>query len=207
MPWVSGSQLGGQGVLGQGDEGVPAAGAGLPRIPPRRAGLSRRAGFAGLLVHLVDPVLGSGFGSGEGEERGLEEGTVLGRPAAADPDPTGPVLADGQVAVEVGGAFLPLQPGLQPPVDRVGVDDLDQVPTGPGQLGGVEVGRLADHQPLAAAAGPVPRRQLGHRGDDQVGLARGHRPGHQRLPGPGQRTGQRLRSGHPSFPLALAQPS
>ncbi len=72
----------------------------------------------------------------------------------------------------MGGAFLPLQPGLQPPVDRVGVDDLDQVPSGPGELGGVEVAGLADHQLLPAAAGPVPRRQLGDRLHDEVGLGR-----------------------------------
>ena len=32
------------------------------------------------------------WGAGEGEERGLEQGAVLGRPAAADPDSAGPVL-------------------------------------------------------------------------------------------------------------------
>ena len=97
------------------------------------------------------------MGSGEGEQGGGEEGAVLGRAAAADPDPTGPVRDDRQGPAQVGGAFLPLQRGLKAAVEAVGVDDLDQMPARLGQLGGVQGLGVAQHQLL-------PRRRVHSRG-------------------------------------------
>ena len=77
-----GDPVGVEGVLGEGDQGVPQAGAVVAGVA------ESAAGSAGL------PVVAAcegGCGSGEGEEGGCEEGAVLGRAAAADPDPTGPV--------------------------------------------------------------------------------------------------------------------
>ena len=63
------------------------------------------------------------------------------------------------------GAFLTFEGGFEPAVDGVGVDDLDQMPAGPGELGGVEVSGLADQDLLPAApdqvTGTAGRRRLG----------------------------------------------
>ena len=136
--------VGVQGVLGGGDQGVPQASPVVARIPHHLA----------LVARLV---IGGRLRAGEREEGGCEEGAVLGRAAAADPDPTGAVGGDREVAVEVRGAFLTLQGGLEPPVDGVGVDDLDDVSPGPGEVGGVQMRGLGDQDPLAATPDPAPR--------------------------------------------------
>ena len=111
-----GDPVGVEGVLGEGDQGVPQAGAVV-------AGVAELgAGFPGLRVDVAACGVG-GCGSGEGEEGGGEEGAVLGRAAAADPDPTGPVRGDRQGPAQVGGAFLPLQRCFEAAVEAVGVDD------------------------------------------------------------------------------------
>ena len=114
--------------------------------------------------------VGGGCGAGERHEGCFDQCSVLGGAAAGDPDPTGPVVGDREVSVQVRGSFLTLQGGLESAVHGVGVDDLDQMPAGFGELGGVQRRRVADHQPLAAASGPVLRRQVGHRTHHHVGL-------------------------------------
>ena len=169
-----GWEVGVEGVLGGGDEGVPHAGAVVTGVG---------VGLPGLGVD-------GRVGGGEGQQRCLEQGTVLGRPAAADPDSAGPVLADREVPVEVGGAFLACEGGFEPAVDAVGVDHLDHMPAGAGEFGGVQVGRLADEDLLATAAYPVTGREVLDGTDDDLGLGRGHRPGQQGVAGPGQRAAQ-----------------
>ena len=153
MPWVSGGRPVSERVVGGGDQGVPEPGAVV----------------AGVEVLLPGPRVGRlGRGSGRGldsgqverQQRGHQQGAVLGRPAALQADAAGAVLADREVAVQVGGAFLTFQLGLEAAVDGVGVDDLDQVPPGSGELGGVEVSGLADQDLLAAAADQVTGRQV-----------------------------------------------
>jgi hypothetical protein len=107
----------------------------------------------------------------------------------------------------VGGAFLPLQLCFEPAVDGVGVDHLHQPPPHRGQLGGVQPGRVGEHHLLPPATDPLPRWEVVDGGHDQVRLTRRHRPCDQRLPGPGQRPGQRLRPGHPPRALTPAQPA
>ncbi len=174
-----GRQVGVEAVLGQGDQGVPESGAVVTGVPGCPAG----TGFPGRLVG--DVGVGLWCGAGEGEEGGVEEGAVLGGAAAADPDPAGPVGVDREVSVQVRGAFLAVQRRFESAVDGVGVDHLDQVPTRPGQLGGVEALGVGEHELLPPAAGPLLGRQVLDGGDDHVGLGRGAGARHQGLAGCG----------------------
>ena len=125
----------------------------VSRASQNRAPWSRGSrhshGSPGLVVD------GGRCGAGQREQGGFEQGAVLGRAAAADPDSSGAVVADREVAVEVGGAFLTVQGGFEPAVHGVGVDDLDEVPAGPGEVGGVQGPGLAEQDLLPAASGPV----------------------------------------------------
>ena len=103
-----------------------------------------------------------GCRAGQREQGGFEQGAVLGRAAASDPDSSGAVVAEGEVAVEVGGAFLTLQGGLEPAVHGVGVDDLGEVSPGPGEVGGVQGPGLAEQDLLPAASDPVTGREVLH---------------------------------------------
>ena len=110
-------QVGVQGVLGGGDQGVPEPGAVVARVA----------------VSAVPGRLGSRAGSGQ--VRG-SSAAIRRAPSSADPRPrsrTPPArsAADGEVAVQVGGTFLTFQGGFEPAVDGVGVDHLDQVPARP----------------------------------------------------------------------------
>src|SRR4029077_11820698 len=126
-----------------GDEGVPHPGAVVARVRVRLAGLG----------------IGGRLGAGERQQGGLDEGPVLGRAPAADPDPASAVFGDRQVPVQVGGSLFALELGFEPSVDGVGVDDLGDVPAGFGELGGVQVAGLADQDLLPAAADQVAGRQ------------------------------------------------
>ena len=95
--------------------------------------------------------------AGEREEGGCEQGAVLGRAAAADPDPTGPVGGDGEVPVEVGGAFLTLQGGLSRRSVVSGSTTSGDVPPGPGEVGGVQMRGLGDQDPLPTTPDRTPR--------------------------------------------------
>ena len=106
-----GDPVGVQGVLGERRPGRPTAGRrgrggrGARGAGSRRSRRSRARRWGG------------GSGSGQGEQGGFEEGAVLGRAAAADPDPTGAVRGDRQGPAQVGGAFLAFQGGLEAAVD------------------------------------------------------------------------------------------
>ena len=143
-------------VVGHGEQGVPEPGAVVPRIADHGASV------------LVD----GGCRAGQREQGGFEQGAVLGRAAASDPDSSGAVVADGEVAVEVGGSFLTLQGGLEPAVHGVGVDDLGEVSPGPGEVGGVQGPGLAEQDLLPAASDPVTGREVLHGTDDDLGLRR-----------------------------------
>ncbi len=119
---------------------------------------------------VADWVAGSGQVSGNNAAD--QECAVLGGPVAPDPDSAGPVLADGQVAGEVGGTFLTLELCFEPAVDGVGVDHLGQMPSGPGELGGIQAPRLTQQDLLPAPADQVTGRQVGDGPDDDVGLLR-----------------------------------
>ena len=122
-----GGQVGGQGVLGTLDQGVPAAG---------RRGRGGR-GLAGP---------GGGDRCGEREQGGAEEGGVLGAAAALDPDAAGAVGGDGEEPVEVGGAFLAVQLAFEGRSVAVGVDHVEDAASGLGEVGGVEpAGFLQQH--------------------------------------------------------------
>ncbi len=120
------------------------------------------------------PVSGSvvGFGTGQRQQRGEEECSVLDGPVAPDPDSAGPVLADGQVAVQVRGTLLTLQLRFESAVDGVGVDHLGQMTPGPGQLGGIQAPGLTQQHLLPAPADQVTGRQVADGPDDDVGLVR-----------------------------------
>ena len=132
---------------------------------------------------------GGGGGAGQRQQGGLQQGAVLDRAAAFEADPAGAVVGDRQVPVGVGGACFAVELGLQCAVHAVGVDDGEQVASGAGQVGGVEPGRVADQGLLRPPAHPRHTREVGHRGHDDVGLPRRHRPRDHRLPGPPQRPG------------------
>ena len=185
---TSASQASRRIASGGSDQGVPQLGAVV----------------AGKGVLLTGLGVDDRVGAGEWHQGCFEEGAVLRGAAAADPDPTGPVVADREVAVEVSGSFLPLQRRFELSVDGVGVDDLDQVPAGPGELRGVQVRRLTEQHSLAAAADPVTRRQVIDGPDDDVGLHRRHGPGHQCVASARQRTAQGMRLLDPLLALAVA---
>ncbi len=65
---------------------------------------------------------GGGLGCGEGDQGGFHEGGVLGGAAAFDPGAAALVVGDGEVPVEVGGAFEAVQLALGVPVLTVWVD-------------------------------------------------------------------------------------
>ena len=177
-----GDPVGVQGVLGERYEGVPDAGAVVAGVPA----VSLR--FAGVLVDVAARGAVGGLGSGEGEEGCLEEGAVLGGPAAADPDPTGPVGDDRQGAVR-GGRRVPRVPGRLRACGRRRRGRRPRPGAGPPWPARWRSGwGVAEHQLLPPAAGPLPGRQIRHRRHDHVGLLRVTRPVDQRLPGPRQRT-------------------
>ena len=72
------------------------------------------------------------------EQGGAEPGAVLGGAAALEPDPADAVLGDGQEPAQVGGAVFAVQRAFGLAFGAFGVDDLGQVPSGPGQVGGVD---------------------------------------------------------------------
>ena len=75
---------------------------------------------------------------GHWEESGLEEGTVLGGAATFESHTTGSVSGDRQEPRHVGGALLPRELALELAVLGVGVDHVQEMAPGPGQLAGVE---------------------------------------------------------------------
>jgi hypothetical protein len=115
---------------------------------------------------VVDP----GHWAGEGEQGCFEEGAVLDRAAALDPDPAGTVVTDPQEPGVVRGPLLTGELTLQAPVYGVGIDDLDQVASGLGQLGGIQRPGVVDQDRLALG----PQHRAGgqglHGGKDDVGL-------------------------------------
>ncbi len=70
----------------------------------------------------------------------------------------------------VGGAFLPVQLAFELAVFCVGVDHVDQVTSGAGEVGGVEAPRMLQQGLLAAGTDRGPRRQGLDRPDDHIGL-------------------------------------
>jgi hypothetical protein len=139
--------VGGQGVLGGGDQGVPHPGTGITRVPELVV-------VVGELVVVVGVVVGGGGGcrGRQRQQRGFEQGAVLGGPASFDPDSAGCVERYREVAGEVGGAFLAVQLAFEASVLGVGVDHVDQVPAGAGQVGGVEVSGMLEEGLFAAGA-------------------------------------------------------
>ncbi len=144
-----GGQVGGQGVLGQADQGVPESGAVVARVPWPWA---------------VRAVAGGRVGwrprdrCGEREEGGLEGGGVLEGAAAAEAYAAGAVLGDREVAAQVRGPVGAVEGFLGVAVGAVGVDHLEEVAGGPGQVGGVEpAGRLEQHRLPAFAQRVVVR--------------------------------------------------
>ncbi len=91
---------------------------------------------------------------------------------APDPDSAGAVLADGEVAGQVRGTLLTLQLRFEAAVDGVGVDHLGQVPSGPGEVGGIQAPGLTQQDLLPAAPDQVTGRQVGDGPDDDIGLLR-----------------------------------
>jgi hypothetical protein len=73
-----------------------------------------------------------GGGFGQRQQGGLDGGGVLDGAAPAQPDATGAVLGDREVAAEVGGAVLAVVVSLGLAFGAVGVDDVDQVARGRG---------------------------------------------------------------------------
>ena len=133
-------QVGVQGVLGGGHQGVPEPGAVVARVavgPPRSPGRS-----------------GAGSGQVSGSSAAISRAPSSAEPRPRRRTPPARSAADGEVAVQVGGTFLTLQCGFEPAVDGVGVDHLGQVPAGLGELGGVEPSGLADAAPSPRGAGP-----------------------------------------------------
>ncbi len=186
VPWVSGGSSVSRACWAVVDEGVPQAGAVVAGVAVLLPGLRV----------LWSVWVGGGVGAGQRQQGGEEEGAVLGRAAAPDPDSAGPVGADREVAGQVGGAFLPLRAGFEPAVDGVGVDHRGQVPSRPGELGGIQARRLAEQDLLPPAADQVTGGQVLDGPDDDVGLSRATR---SRRPdpawsGPGVRSAPRART-------------
>ena len=84
------------------------------------------------------PVGAGGGGFGERQQGGLDDGGVLDGAAPAQPDAAGAVLGDGEVAAEVGGAVLAVEVSLGLAFGAVGVDDVDQVARGLGEVACVQ---------------------------------------------------------------------
>ena len=119
-----GGQVGGQGVLAGQHQRVPHPGAVVTHVlDVPVAVLVRRRGGGGL---------------GERQEGGLDPGGVLDGAAAPDPDAAGTVLGEGEEPAEVRGAVLPLQVLLGLAFGALGVDDVDEVARGLGEVGGVQ---------------------------------------------------------------------
>ena len=155
-------QAGVERVVGGGDQGVPEPGAVVAAVEAFLPG-PQVGRWVGLRV-------GGWIGAGQGQECGQEEGAVLGRPAALQADSAGAVRADREVAGQVRGAFLAFQGGLEPAVDAVGVDHLDQVPPRPRELGGIEASWPDAAAPSPRDGGP------GHRTAGPGPTGRSHRP-------------------------------
>ena len=131
-----GGQVGGQGVGGGGDQGVPEPGAVVAGVDVLLAGVRVQGRCRG----------------GEREQRGPQGGGVLDGAPAADPDPAGAVLGDREVAAQVGGPVALLELLLGVAVGPLGIGHREQVPRGLGEVGGVEPGRLVEEQGLGPPA-------------------------------------------------------
>src|SRR5207244_4250693 len=142
-----GWQVGVQGTLGGGHQRVPHPGTGVAGIVHQPPAVVPVVVLV-VLVVLVGGALECGCGCGEGEEGCFEQGAGLGGPSALDPDPTGAVEGDREEPGVVGGAFLAVKLPFEGPVRGVGVDHVDQVTAGAGQVGGVEVPRVLHHHGL-----------------------------------------------------------
>ena len=126
-----GWQVGVQGVLRGLDQGVPHPGTGIARVADQLP---------------VEPVVfvDRGCRCGERHERGFEEGAVLGRSAALDADAAGSVARDREVSAQVRGTFFAVQLPFELPIHRVGVDHMDQMASGAGEVGGIEAPRMLE---------------------------------------------------------------
>jgi hypothetical protein len=89
---------------------------------------------------------------GERDQRGVDQGGVLGAAAPFDPGAAGAVVVDAEEPVEVGGAFFAVELSFLTPGVAVGVDGGDQVGAELAQVGGVEALGLGEHR--LDAAGP-----------------------------------------------------
>jgi hypothetical protein len=147
-------QLGAEPASGGLDQGVPHPDTGVTRVVDQAA------------VVLVD----GRCRCREWEQGGPEQGAVLGAPAALEADAAGAVGGDGQEPRQVGDAFLPRELLLEAAVFSVGVDHMDQVSPGPGQVGGVEAPGMLHHGLLAASPDRGARGEGVDGGDDHLGL-------------------------------------
>jgi hypothetical protein len=143
-----GKHVGARKPVARADEGVPQPGAVVSGIPavvgavgdPARAdavggNATAGAGLGGLGCrqrpqHLLD-------------QRRVLDGAPSGQPNAADA-----VLGDREVPAEVGGALLAAQRPLVAAFGAVGVEPLEHVRAGTGQLGGITRRGLVDQDAL-----------------------------------------------------------
>ncbi len=148
-------QVGGQGVPGNGDQGVPHPGTVVARL-----GL-RLTGRVGRRVWL-----------GHRQQHRPQHRTVLDGAPAVEPDTTATVVADREVAAEVGGPIFPVELPLDLSFVTLRVDHTGEVAPGALEVGGVEPGCLGDQHLLTAAAGVLDHGQPVDRGQDHVRLFR-----------------------------------
>ncbi len=163
-------QVGGQHVLTGGDQGVPHPGPVVPRIGHLLA----------VRVHGIHGGVQGGGGLGQREQGGLDGGGVLEGAAAAEPDPAGAVVGDGEEPVVVRGPVGAVEVLLGVAFGLVGVGDLGQVPGGLGQLGRRQLRGLVEQERLALLPHRSVQGQLLDGGHDHRRLLRGDPPGRQR---------------------------
>ena len=184
-------QVGGQGVVGDLDEGVPQAGAVVARVGGLPA-VGSRGSSGGLRL-------------GQRQQGGLEDRGVLDGAAAAEPHAAGAVLDDGEEPAVVRGPVGPVQVLLGLALGLLRVGDLDQVLGRLGQVGGVQPGRPRRAGPPHPAPGPrrrggacrprprSPRPAPGRPG--RPASPHGSRSARSPAPTPAARSGARRRGG------------
>ena len=146
-------------------------------------------------VPSVPPSCSSTAGAGQvnGSRAALSRAPSSAEPRPFTRTPPAPSAVMARYRSAWRGAGFAVELGFEPAVAPVGVDHLDQVPAGAGQVGGVEPVGVADQLLLGPPTQMHRAGEVGDRVDDDVGLLRGHGPLDHPGPGPGQRPGQRDR--------------
>jgi hypothetical protein len=100
-----------------------------------------------------------------------------------------------------------VQLGLEVPVGGVGVDHVDQVTAGAGQVGGIQAPGLLEQDPFATDPQRLAHAQLVDRLHDDVGLLGRDPPGGHGVPRRRERSGHGVGPGHDPAALTLAEPA